>query len=107
MHRFPPVGILHVRAWTTLICNRAMNFEIFSPRAEVKPLPILQNDAADSSALPDPISKNRNERDFLVRRNFLENRRIPNRDVGEVEFARDAVAVGNIDDAMFAESDAR
>src|SRR5437762_14182235 len=107
MHRFPPVGLFHVRGSPTLIRNRAMNIEIFAPRAEVKPLSFLQNDATDSSALPDPISKNRNERDLLVGRDLLENRRIPNRDVGEVEFARNAVAVVNIDDAMFAESDAR
>src|SRR5438874_10949588 len=79
-----------------------MDFEVFGARTEIEPLSLLQNDASDFSALSDPISQNWNKRDFLLWRNPRESRRIPNCNVGKIVFARNAIAIRNIDHAIVA-----
>src|ERR1700688_650165 len=84
-----------------------MHFEIFGPRAEIEPFALFENDAANLSALRDPISENWNERDLLLRWNARENQRAPHCDVGKIVFARNAVAIRNIDHPIFAKGDCR
>src|SRR2546421_12218311 len=84
-----------------------MHVEIFGPRTEVEPLALFENDAANLSALGDPISENWNERYLLLRRNTRENRRAPHGNVGKIVFARNAVAIRNIDHPIFAKGDCR
>ena len=81
-----------------------MYFEIFSSRRDVEPLSIVNDHATDLSALADPVRNNRNERDLFVRRNPLENRRVPDGDVGEIQISRNAVAIGDVHDTAFAQT---
>ena len=62
--------------------------------------PSFIDNAADFSALGYPIRNNRNERDLFARRNPLENRGVPNRDIGKIKVSRDAVAVADIHDTV-------
>ena len=80
-----------------------MDFEIFRARTDVEPSSLIENDAADLAAFADPIGDNRNERNFFLRRNSLEDGRIPNRDIGKIVIAGDAVAVRDVHDAAVAE----
>src|ERR1700731_1982858 len=84
-----------------------MHFEIFGTRAEVEPFTLFKNKAANISTLRNPISENWNERDLLLRRNTREDRRAPHCDVGKIVFARNTVAIRNIDDPIFAKGDCR
>src|SRR5256885_9602471 len=84
-----------------------MHFEVFGPRTEVEPFALFENDAANLSALRDPISENWNERYLLFRWNTHENRRAPHGNVGKIVFARNAVAIRNIDHLIFAKADCR
>ena len=52
----------------------------------------------------DPIRNDRNKRDLFVRRNPLENRRVPNRDIGKIKISLDAVAVADVYDTVIAQS---
>ena len=42
-----------------------------------------------------------------MRRNPLENRRVPNRDIGKIKISRDAVAVADVHDTLIAQSHGR
>ena len=81
-----------------------MHFEIFSARRDVEPFSVIHYHAADSGALAYPIPNDRNKRDLFVRRNPVENRRVPNRDIGEIEISRDAVAVADVHDPVMTQS---
>src|SRR4029077_464603 len=81
-----------------------MHFEILNPRTNVEPLPLIENNAADLAARADPIGDNRNERNFSIWWNPPENLGIPNRNVGKVIVASDAVAVRDIEHATVAKS---
>src|ERR1700722_16759454 len=81
-----------------------MHFEILNPRTNVEPLPLIEDNAADLAAGADPIGDNRNERNFSIWWNPPENFGVPNRDVGEVMIAGNAVAVRDIDHATIAKS---
>src|SRR5215472_17094739 len=84
---------------------RAVHFEIFSPRRDVEPFSVVHDDATDFGALADPISNDRNKRYLFVRWNPLENRRVPNGDIGKIKISREAVAVANVHDTLIAQSD--
>src|SRR5438876_9061928 len=84
--------------------DHLMHFEILNPRTNVEPLRFIEDYAADLAAGADPIGDNRNERHFSIWWNPPENLGIPNRDVGEVVVAGDAVAVRDIDHATVAKS---
>src|SRR5246127_1750756 len=76
--------------------NGAVHFEIFSTRRDVEPFSVVHYHAADSGALAYPIPNDRNKRDLFVRRNSVENCRVPNRDVSEIKISRDAVTVADV-----------
>src|SRR5215469_11693994 len=84
-----------------------MRFEIFSSRRDVEPFSSVNDHAADFSALADPIRNNRNERDLFVWRNPLENSRVPEGDIGEIKVSRDAVATGDVYNAVVAQRHSR
>src|SRR2546423_7358 len=107
MNRSPPVRSLDLRRPPTFFRDHAMHVEIFGPRAEVEPFTLFENNAANLSALRDPLSENRNEGDLLLRRNAREDGRAPHCDVSKIVFARNAVAIGNIDHPIFAKRDGR
>src|SRR5439155_5780325 len=46
----------------------------------------------------------RNKRDLFVGRNPLENRRAPDRDIGEIKISRDAITVADVHDTLIAQS---
>ena len=81
-----------------------MDIEIFFARPDVEPFSVVHYHAADSGALAYPIPNDRNKRDLFVRRNPLENRRVPNRDIGKIKISRDAVAVADVHDTVIAQS---
>ena len=86
--------------------DRAVHFEIFFARPDVEPFPVIHRNAADPSALIDPIPNDRNKRDLFVRRNPLENRRVPNRDIGKIEISLDPGSVADVYDSVIAQSHA-
>src|SRR5205807_2554208 len=63
--------------------NRAVHIEIFGARRNIEPFSVVHHQTTDPAALAYPTRNDRNEGDFFLRRNSLENRRIPNSDVGE------------------------
>jgi hypothetical protein len=84
-----------------------VDFEIFSPRRDVEPFSVVHYHAADSSALAYPIPDDGNKGDPFVWRNPLENRRVPNCDIGEIKISFDAVAVADVHDTLVAQSHSR
>ena len=52
----------------------------------------------------DWIFNNWNKRDLFARRNPLENRRVPNGDIGEINISSDAVAAADVHDTLIAQS---
>ena len=79
--------------WLPLVAEkRAVHLEIVSARTDVEPLSVIHHQAADLAALADPISDNRNERDFSMRREPTENFAIPNRDIGKIVIPGHAVS---------------
>src|SRR5262245_12646225 len=82
----------------------AVHFEIFSARRHVEPFSVVHYHTANSSALANPICDDRNKRDFLIRRNPLKNRGVPNCDVGKIKISGDAVAVADVYDTLVAQS---
>src|SRR5262249_42752639 len=76
----------------------------FGARRDVEPFSVVHYHAADSGALAYPIANDRNERDLFVRRNPLENRRVPNRDIGKIKISCDAVALADVHDPLIAQS---
>src|ERR1700674_379322 len=107
MDRRAPVRRFHLRRPPAFFRNHAVHFEVFGPRTEIEPFTSFENDAANLSALGDPISENWNERYLLLCRNTGEYRWAPHRDVGKVVFARNAVSIRNIDHLIFAKGDCR
>src|SRR4051812_27054204 len=77
-----------------------MNAEVFPPIANVEPFPLIQDDAADPAALPDPFRKNRNVGNMLSRRDPFENRARPDANTGEIVSACVAVSIGNVNDTV-------
>ena len=84
--------------------NHAVDIEIFFARPDVEPIPVIQRNAADPSALVNPIRNDWNKRNLFVRRNPLENRRVPNRDICKIKISLDAVAVADVYDTVIAQS---
>jgi hypothetical protein len=84
-----------------------MNFQIFSARPNIEPLSIVHYQAADLAALPDPITDNRNEGNFPVRRESLENLSIPDGDIGKIVIASHTVPVRYVHNAVIAQSHGR
>src|SRR5437870_8929841 len=81
-----------------------MKVQILADRSNVKPLPVVQNDSANSAVFLDPFGHDRDERDFLCRRDSSKNRGTPHGDVSEIVAARDAESVGNIYDFAIGKS---
>src|SRR5437762_100616 len=84
--------------------NCAVHFEIFRTRRDVEPFSVVHHHAADSGALAYPIADDWNKRDLFARRNPLENRRVPNGDIGEINISSDAVAIADVHDTLIAQS---
>jgi hypothetical protein len=84
-----------------------MQFEVFGARTDVEPCSVIHHQAANLAALANPICDNRNERNFPVRRDSLENLAIPNSDVGKIIIPGYAIPARNIDDAVIVKSHAR
>src|SRR5262245_36965401 len=82
----------------------AVHFEIFSTRRNIEPFSVVHYYAADFGALVYPIRNDWNKRDLFVWRNPVENRRVPNRDIGEIKISRDTVTVANVHDTVIAQS---
>ena len=82
----------------------AVYFEIFSAGRDVEPFSVVHYQATESCALANPIRNDRNKGDLFVWRNPLENRRVPNRDIGEIQISHDAVAVADVHDTLVAQS---
>src|SRR5262245_15389933 len=99
-----PVPRFEEVRFPTVSQDYAVHFEIFIARRDVEPFSVVHYYAADRGALAYPIINDRNERDLFVRRDPLKNRRVPNRDVGEIEISRDAVAVGDVYHTVIAQS---
>src|SRR6266566_6518305 len=90
--RQSPIRRFYV-VWLPLIAEkRAVHLEIVSARTDVEPLSVIHHQATDLAALADPISDNRNERDFSMRREPPENFAIPNRDIGKIVIPGHAVS---------------
>src|SRR6266545_7898212 len=62
--RHSPVRIVHIVWLPPLAGNRAVHFEISSARSDVEPRPIIHHNATNFATLADPITDNRNERNF-------------------------------------------
>ncbi len=105
--RHSPVAVVHIVWLPPLAGNRAVHFEISSARSDVEPRPVIHHNATDFAALADPITDNRNERDFSMRRDLPKDFAIPNRDVGKIVIAGDAISVRYIEDTVIAESHGR
>ena len=105
--RYSPIRIVHIVWLPPLAGNRPVHFEISSARSDVEPRSVIHHNATDFATLSDPVTDNRNERDFSMRRNLPKNFAIPNRDVGKIVIAGHAVSVRYIDDAMIPQSHAR
>ncbi len=84
--------------------NHTMHVEIRTTRANIEPFSVVHYQAADLAALADPITDNREERNFTAWRNSLENLSIPNSDGGKVVITGNAVPGRYIDDAVIAKS---
>src|SRR5215831_4162047 len=84
-----------------------MYIQILSARADIEPFSVVHHQAANLTTLAYPIGDNRNERDFLLRRNSRENGRIPNSNIGEIKISPHAIAIRDIYDAVIAQSDVR
>ena len=84
-----------------------VDFEIFSAGRDVEPFSVVHYHAADSSTLTYPIGDDGNKGDLFVWRNPLEDRRVPNCDIGEIKISFDAVAVADVHDTLFAQSHSR
>src|SRR2546430_3459529 len=104
MDRGKPIRRFH-KAGSPASGNDPMNIQILGAGTEVDPFPFFEDYGADFSALADPISQDRNEGDLILGRDPREDRRIPNRDVGKIQFARSAVAIRNIDPPIIASGD--
>src|SRR4051794_21340351 len=83
--------------------NRTMHVEILGARANVEPSSVVHHQAADLTTFAYPIRNNRNERNFLLRRDLLENRRIPNGDVREIKVSSCTVPIRDIHNAVIAQ----
>src|SRR5437870_2932499 len=92
MNRHRPIRRFHLCRPPAFFRNHAVHFEIFGTRTKVEPFSLFQNNAANLSAVTDPISENWNEGDLLFFGNAREDRRAPHRDVGKVVFAGNAFA---------------
>src|SRR5262249_16604633 len=85
--------------------NCAVHFEVFSARRDVKPFPVVHCQAADPSALAYPIPNDRNKRDLFVRRDPLENGRVPNPGIWEIKISCNAVTLAHVHATVIAQSD--
>ena len=100
-----PTGHFQVTGLPMFFRDHPMHFEILGARTNVEPLPVIENNSANLAAGTDPISDDRNKRDFSIRWDPLENPRIPNRNVGEVVIAGHAISVRDIDHLAIAKGD--
>lgn len=82
-----------------------MGGEVFLARADVEPLPFVQDNPADFATLPDPFRQDWNVRKNAAARNPLENRARPDADAGEIVPARVAVPICDVDDAAALDRD--
>src|SRR4029434_9645952 len=87
--------------------NHTMHVEILSTRANIEPFSVVHYQAADLTTFAYPIHNNWNERNFLLRRDSLENLRIPNSDVREIKNPLITVAIRDIHNAVIAQSHLR
>src|SRR4026208_1154658 len=83
--------------------NRTMHVEIFSARANIEPSSVVHHQAADLTTFAYPIRNNWNERNFLLGRDLLENRRIPNSDVREIKVPLRTEPIRDIHNAVIAQ----
>src|SRR5436190_6656906 len=91
----------------TLLLDDAMDFEVFGAGADIEPLSIIKNHAADFAAFSNPIGQDRNKRNALSWWDPLKNLRVPDRYVSEVVLSRMAVFVFNVHDASVLEGHIR
>ena len=80
--------------------------EVFGAGADVEPLAVIKNHAADLAALPNPIRQDWNKRNALARRDPLKNLPVPDRNVREVVLSGMAVFAFNVHDASIPKRDA-
>src|SRR6266487_1043834 len=84
--------------------NCTVNFQILISRTNIEPFSGVHHQASNLAALADPITDNREERNFPAWRNSLENLSVPNGDGGKIVIAGNAVPGRYIDDAVIAKS---
>ncbi len=87
-HPRGPVRIAQIRRPPIFPGNRPMHLQVFRARTDVKPAVLVSDDAADPPACPDPFGQHRHKRNFLVRRNPLEDLRVPEGNIGKIVCAR-------------------
>src|SRR5213082_344264 len=105
-HTNRPLPLLDVTG-SPIVRDYTMDFQILCTRTNIEPFPVIENNTANLAAGPDPIGDDRNERNFSIRWDPLENLWVPNRDVGEVIIAGHAVSVRDIDQPATAKGDRR
>src|SRR5260370_38880264 len=105
-HTNRPLQLLDITGSPT-VRDHTMDFQVLCARTDVKPMVLIKNNTANLAASPDPIGDDWNERNSSIRWDPLENFRVPNRDVGEVIIAGQAIPVREIDHPAIAKGDRR
>jgi len=82
-----------------------MGGEVLFSRADVEPLSLIDDNAADLAALSDPFRQHRNVGKNAAARNPLENRSRPDADAGEIILARVTVSICDVNDAAALDRD--